>query len=44
MVVLPLPAGFIVIGGYVLANNNAYVNAKILNVYWGGVRYTPIPH
>jgi predicted porin len=42
----PLPAGFIDIGGYVLAfvNNNAYVNAKILNVYWGGVRYTPIPH
>jgi predicted porin len=42
----PLPAGFIDIGGYVLAyvNNKAYVNAKILNVYWGGVRYTPIPH
>jgi predicted porin len=42
----PLPAGFIDIGGYALAfvNNNAYVNAKILNVYWGGVRYTPIPH
>jgi predicted porin len=42
----PLPAGFIDIGGYVLAyvNNNAYVNPKILNVYWGGLRYTPIPH
>ena len=42
----PLPAGFIDIGGYVLTyvNNNAYVNPKILNVYWGGLRYTPIPH
>jgi len=42
----PLPAGFIDIGGYVLTyvNNNAYVKAKILNVYWGGLRYTPMPH
>jgi hypothetical protein len=39
----PSPAGFIEIGGGVLiyVNNNAYVNTKILNVYWGGVRYTP---
>ena len=41
----PLPAGFVDIGGYVLAfvNNAAYDKAKILNVYWGGVRYTVIP-
>jgi predicted porin len=41
-----LPAGFNDIGGYVLAyvNNNAYPNAKIYNVFWGGVRYTVIPH
>jgi predicted porin len=38
----PLPAGFDDIGGYKLAfvTNNAYVDPKILNVYWGGVRYT----
>jgi predicted porin len=41
----PLPAGFVDIGGYVLAfvNNTAYDKAKILNVYWTGVRYTVIP-
>lgn len=41
----PLPAGFVDIGGYVLAfvNNNAYANAKIVNNYWVGVRYTVIP-
>jgi predicted porin len=42
----PLEAGFVDIGGYVLAyvNNDAYAKAKILNVYWAGVRYTVIPH
>jgi predicted porin len=41
----PLSAGFINIGGYVLAfvNNAAYDNAKILQVYWTGVRYRVIP-
>ncbi len=42
----PLSAGFIDIGGYVLAfvNNNAYQNSKTVQVYWSGVRYTVIPH
>jgi predicted porin len=42
----PLEAGFVDIGGYVLAyvNNDAYAKAKILNVYWAGVRYTVVPH
>ncbi len=42
----PLPAGFITIGGYVLAfvNNGAYNNEKTVQVYWTGVRYTVIPH
>lgn len=37
----PLSAGFIDIGGYVLAfvSNAAYENAKIVQVYWAGVRY-----
>ncbi len=41
----PLPAGFVDIGGYVLAfaNNSAYDKAKIVNNYWAGVRYTVIP-
>jgi predicted porin len=41
----PLPVGFVDVGGYVLAyvNNAAYDKAKILNVYWGGVRYTVVP-
>jgi predicted porin len=41
----PLKAGFLDIGGYVLAfvNNTAYDNPKILQVYWGGVRYAVIP-
>jgi predicted porin len=36
----PLSAGFIDIGGYVLAfvNNTAYINPKIVQVYWTGVR------
>jgi predicted porin len=40
-----LAAGFSDIGGYNLAfvNNAAYPHPKILNVYWGGVRYTAMP-
>jgi len=42
----PLPAGFVDIGGYVLAfvNNDAYTKPKIVNLYWAGVRYTVIPN
>ena len=42
----PLSAGFNDIGGYVIAfvTNNAYSNAKTVNVYWTGVRYTVLPH
>jgi predicted porin len=41
----PLSAGFNDSGGYVLAylNNTAYNTPKILQVYWGGVRYALIP-
>jgi predicted porin len=41
----PLSAGFTDIGGYILAfvNNNAYRNAKTVQVYWTGVRYAIIP-
>jgi predicted porin len=41
----PLSAGFTDIGGYVLAfvSNTSFDNPKILQVYWGGVRYTVIP-
>jgi hypothetical protein len=41
----PLNAGFDDIGGYKLAfvNNEAFPNDKILNVYWGGVKYTVVP-
>jgi predicted porin len=41
----PLNAGFINIGGYVLAfvNNTAYDNAKTLQVYWTGLRYRVVP-
>ncbi len=41
----PLNAGFIDIGGYVLAfvNNKAYVNSKTVQVYWTGVRYSATP-
>ena len=41
-----LPAGAIIIGGYVLAYpvNDAYqYNDKTLNVIWGGVKWTVIP-
>jgi predicted porin len=36
-----LDAGFVNIGGYVLAfvNNTAYDNPKLVQVYWTGVRY-----
>ena len=38
----PLSVGFVNIGGYVLAavNNAAYDNAKMVHVYWTGLRYT----
>jgi predicted porin len=41
----PLHAGFINIGGYVLAfvNTTAYDNPKITQVYWAGLRYAVIP-
>ncbi len=40
----PRSAGFIDIGGYVLAfvNNTAYTNSKLVQVYWTGIRYTVI--
>ena len=44
---IPLKPGFDDIGGYVLGavNNTAYEKAdKILQVYWGGLRYNVIPH
>jgi predicted porin len=42
----PLSAGFINIGGYVLAfvTNTAYKNPKDLQVYWSGVRYSVNSH
>ncbi|MFI4889411.1 MAG: porin [Steroidobacterales bacterium] len=42
----PLAAGFTDIGGNNLAfvNNTAYNIARVLQVYWAGVRYTVIPH
>ena len=42
----PLSAGFVDIGGYVLAvvSNSAYDNPKITQVYWAGLRYAVIPH
>jgi predicted porin len=41
----PLSAGFVNIGGYVLAfvNNTAYKNPKVNQVYWAGLRYAVIP-
>ncbi len=40
-----LTAGFTDIGGYNLAfvNNAAFPHPKILNLYWGGFRYTALP-
>lgn len=42
----PLTAGYGDIGGYVLAyvTSNAYNQAKVLNLYWTGVRYTVVPN
>jgi predicted porin len=42
---VPLSAGFVDIGGYVLGfvKNNAYDNSKLVQVYWGGVRYAVVP-
>ena len=41
----PLPVGFDDIGGYKLAfvNNAAFPNDKILQVFWGGVKYMITP-
>jgi len=41
----PLDAGFVNIGGYVLAfvNNAAYEHAKQVQVWWTGLRYTVVP-
>ena len=40
----PLPAGTVVPGGYVLAyvNNAAYDRSKVLQVFWTGLKWTPI--
>jgi predicted porin len=42
----PLSPGYTTIGGYRLAfvNDAAYDNAKILQVYWAGVKYTVVPN
>jgi predicted porin len=41
----PLSAGYTDIGGYVLAfvSDNAYLDSKMVQVYWTGARYTVIP-
>ena len=41
----PLPAGYDDIGGYTLAfvNNAAFPNDKVLQVFWGGVKYSITP-
>lgn len=41
----PYSAGQSIIGGYVLAvvNNTAYDDNKILQVYWGGAKWTVLP-
>lgn len=41
----PLPAGSVIIGGYVLAyvNNTAYNRSKVQQVYWGGAKYSLLP-
>jgi predicted porin len=41
----PLSAGYSDIGGYVLAvvTNNAYLDPKMVQVYWTGVRYVVVP-
>jgi predicted porin len=41
----PTPAGSLTIGGYVLAvvNNAAFGNNKILQIFWGGVKFPASP-
>jgi predicted porin len=41
----PLPAGSLTIGGYVLAvtNNTAYVNQRVLQVFWAGLKWGITP-
>jgi predicted porin len=41
----PLPAGYVTIGGYVLAfvNNDAYAVNRNMKVYWAGAKWTPTP-
>ena len=41
----PLSAGYTDIGGYVLAfvTSNAYLDSKMVQVYWTGVRYALVP-
>ncbi len=41
----PLKAGFVNLGGYILAfvTNTAYSDPKQVQVYWAGVRHTVIP-
>jgi len=41
----PLAAGFLDVGGYVLAatNSNAYDNDRLLKVYWGGLKWRVTP-
>jgi predicted porin len=41
----PLPAGSLTIGGYILAftNNAAFVNQKVLEVYWAGLKWGITP-
>jgi len=41
----PLPIGYDTEGGYKLGavNNTAFPHAKILQAYWAGVRYKPLP-
>ncbi len=42
----PLSAGFVNIGGYILAvvNNKAYPEEKNVQMYWAGVRYSVLPN
>jgi predicted porin len=41
----PLPAGSLTIGGYILGftNNAAFDNQKVLQIYWGGVKFGITP-
>jgi len=42
----PLSAGFVDIGGYILAvvNNKAYTEEKNVQMYWAGLRYSVLPN